>query len=59
MIEICHQFFNINDIKANVSKYELIKINNDKEELLIKGESITKTNSEEDTTTKEKYIKRK
>ncbi|PKC66904.1 hypothetical protein RhiirA1_459091 [Rhizophagus irregularis] len=27
MIKICHQFFEINDIKANVSKYELIKIN--------------------------------
>ncbi|EXX55428.1 hypothetical protein RirG_225510 [Rhizophagus irregularis DAOM 197198w] len=47
MIEICHQFFNINDIKANVSKYELIKINNDKEDLSIEGELITKTNSEE------------
>ncbi|PKY55306.1 hypothetical protein RhiirA4_427411 [Rhizophagus irregularis] len=47
MIEICHQFFNINDIKANVSKYELIKINNEKEDLIIEGESIKKTNSEE------------
>uniref|UniRef100_U9T174 Endonuclease/exonuclease/phosphatase domain-containing protein n=1 Tax=Rhizophagus irregularis (strain DAOM 181602 / DAOM 197198 / MUCL 43194) TaxID=747089 RepID=U9T174_RHIID len=46
MIEICHQFFNINDVKANVSKYELIKINNEKEDLIIEGEAI-KTNNEE------------
>ncbi|GET50874.1 hypothetical protein GLOIN_2v1790647 [Rhizophagus irregularis DAOM 181602=DAOM 197198] len=42
MIEICHQFFKINDIKANVSKYELIKINNTNEELFIEGKVIKK-----------------
>lgn len=47
MIEICHQFFKINDIKANVSKYELIKINNTNEELFIEGKVIKKVNSEE------------
>ncbi|GET00318.1 hypothetical protein GLOIN_2v1824527 [Rhizophagus clarus] len=48
MIEICHEFFEINDIKANVGKYELIKINNkENEDLFIKGEKITKVNHEE------------
>uniref|UniRef100_U9UA15 Reverse transcriptase domain-containing protein n=2 Tax=Rhizophagus irregularis TaxID=588596 RepID=U9UA15_RHIID len=43
MIEICHQFFKINDIKANISKYELIKINDkEKEDLIIEGEKISK-----------------
>ncbi|EXX68462.1 reverse transcriptase family protein [Rhizophagus irregularis DAOM 181602=DAOM 197198] len=51
LIEICHQFFKINDIKANVSKYELIKINNKVEDLIIEGEPITKVNNEEGTDT--------
>ncbi|PKB96285.1 hypothetical protein RhiirA5_435086 [Rhizophagus irregularis] len=44
MINICHEFFKINDIKANVSKYELIKINNKTEDLIIEGNKIEKVN---------------
>jgi hypothetical protein len=48
MINICHQFFKINDIKANISKYELIKINNkEKEDLIIESEKITRVNSDD------------
>ncbi|CAB4424719.1 unnamed protein product [Rhizophagus irregularis] len=47
MIDICHQFFNINDIKANVGKYELIKINSKEKALEIEGNEIKKMNSEE------------
>ncbi|CAB4439657.1 unnamed protein product [Rhizophagus irregularis] len=48
MIEVCHQFFRINDIKANITKYELIKINDkEKEDLIIEGEKIIKVNNEE------------
>ncbi|PKY33554.1 hypothetical protein RhiirB3_452538 [Rhizophagus irregularis] len=47
MIDTCHQFFNINDIKANVGKCELIKINSKEEELKIEGNTITKMNNEE------------
>ncbi|EXX68594.1 hypothetical protein RirG_103760 [Rhizophagus irregularis DAOM 197198w] len=43
MIKICHQFFEINDIKANVSKYELIKINYKKDKLIIEGKEIKKS----------------
>ncbi|GET54112.1 hypothetical protein GLOIN_2v1817843 [Rhizophagus irregularis DAOM 181602=DAOM 197198] len=46
MIDICHQFFRINDIKANILKYKLIKINNkEKKELIIENEKITRVNS--------------
>ncbi|GBB96288.1 hypothetical protein RclHR1_02720003 [Rhizophagus clarus] len=51
MIEICHEFFEINDIKANIKKYELIRINSseDKEnnELIINNEKIEKINNPE------------
>ncbi|GBC03184.1 hypothetical protein RclHR1_00500032 [Rhizophagus clarus] len=48
MIEICHEFFDINDIKANVKKYELIKINSKQDDdLIIENEKITKVNSDE------------
>ncbi|GET57596.1 hypothetical protein GLOIN_2v1790647 [Rhizophagus irregularis DAOM 181602=DAOM 197198] len=67
MIEICHQFFKINDIKANISKYELIKINDkEKEDLIIEGEKISKVNNEKaidileyssDTTIRKEFIK--
>ncbi|PKY51901.1 hypothetical protein RhiirA4_469210 [Rhizophagus irregularis] len=56
MIEICHEFFHINDIKANVSKYELIKINNKEEDLIIKGEKINKINNEEEIDTWEYFF---
>ncbi|EXX74870.1 hypothetical protein GLOIN_2v1824527 [Rhizophagus irregularis DAOM 181602=DAOM 197198] len=46
MINICHEFFKINDIKANVSKYEIIKINNKTEDLIIEGNKIEKVNNE-------------
>ncbi|PKK64962.1 hypothetical protein RhiirC2_853935 [Rhizophagus irregularis] len=45
MIKICHEFFKINDIKANIGKYELIKINNNQDNLVIKGEEVKKVNS--------------
>ncbi|PKK67196.1 hypothetical protein RhiirC2_783825 [Rhizophagus irregularis] len=44
MVRICHEFFQINDIKANVGKYELSK---DKD-LEIDGTKIEKMNHEED-----------
>jgi hypothetical protein len=45
LVEICHEFFEINDIKANVNKYELIRVNS-KDELEINGTKITKVNDE-------------
>ncbi|GBC00335.1 hypothetical protein RclHR1_38140001, partial [Rhizophagus clarus] len=51
MIEICHEFFEINDIKANIKKYELIRINgskdNENNELIINNEKIEKVNNPE------------
>jgi hypothetical protein len=48
MVDICHEFFKINDIKANIGKYELIKINDRKNDTLIinniKVEKVNKTN---------------
>ncbi|GES91125.1 hypothetical protein GLOIN_2v1827388 [Rhizophagus clarus] len=52
MIEICHEFFEINDIKANIKKYELIRINssedNENNELIINNEKIEKVNNPEE-----------
>jgi hypothetical protein len=46
MVNICHEFFNINDIKANIGKYELIKINDKKNETLIINDiEINKVNN--------------
>ena len=42
MIKICHEFFDINDIQANVKKYELIKINKPDEDLIINENKILK-----------------
>ncbi|GES83915.1 Down syndrome cell adhesion molecule-like protein Dscam2 [Rhizophagus clarus] len=51
IIEICHEFFEINDIKANIKKYELIRINSSKEsennDLIINNEKIEKVNNPE------------
>lgn len=35
MIIICHEFFHINDIQANINKYEVLKINSQEESLSI------------------------
>ncbi|PKK40804.1 hypothetical protein RhiirC2_805314 [Rhizophagus irregularis] len=35
MLDICHSFYDVNDIKANPKKYEVIKINNFENEQLI------------------------
>lgn len=45
MIKIRHEFFKINDIKANIGKYKLIKINNNQDNLVIEGEEVKKVNS--------------
>ncbi|PKY52260.1 hypothetical protein RhiirA4_469785 [Rhizophagus irregularis] len=48
LISTCHSFFKINNIQANVQKYELIKINaKEKEDLNIEGVKIKKVNDEE------------
>src|SRR5256886_9661630 len=47
MIKICHEFFDINDIQANVKKYELIKINKPDEDLIINENKITNVNNAE------------
>ncbi|EXX69182.1 hypothetical protein RirG_098320 [Rhizophagus irregularis DAOM 197198w] len=45
---MCHSFFKINNIQANIQKYELIKINaKEKEDLNIEGVKIKKVNDEE------------
>ncbi|GES87658.1 hypothetical protein GLOIN_2v1824527 [Rhizophagus clarus] len=60
MIEICHEFFEINDIKANIKKYELIRINgsedNENNELIINNEKIEKVNNPEGNRFLEKQI---
>jgi hypothetical protein len=46
MVKICHEFFNINEIKANIGKYELIKINDkENEDLIIDNTKIEKVNN--------------
>ncbi|GES91180.1 hypothetical protein GLOIN_2v1771092 [Rhizophagus clarus] len=51
MTEICHKFFEINNIKANIKKYELIRINSSEEsknnDLIINNEKIEKVNNPE------------
>ncbi|GBC28561.2 hypothetical protein GLOIN_2v1817843 [Rhizophagus irregularis DAOM 181602=DAOM 197198] len=48
LISMCHSFFKINNIQANIQKYELIKINaKEKEDLNIEGVKIKKVNDEE------------
>lgn len=46
MLEICHSFYKLNDIKANPKKYEIIRIN-DKEnrDMIIEDQKIDKINS--------------
>ncbi|GBC20468.2 Down syndrome cell adhesion molecule-like protein Dscam2 [Rhizophagus irregularis DAOM 181602=DAOM 197198] len=46
MLEICHSFYRLNDIKANPKKYEIIRINNvEKRDMIIEGQKIEKINS--------------
>lgn len=47
MVTICHEFFQINEIKANIGKYELIKINSQEENLSIEGKIVEKMNNNE------------
>lgn len=48
MLEICHSFYKLNDIKANPKKYEVIKINDkEKKDLIIDDLTIKKMNSKE------------
>lgn len=48
MLSTCHSFYLTNDIKANVKKYEIIKINSKKEDdIKIDNNKITKVNSKE------------
>src|SRR5947207_15395073 len=47
MIKICHEFFDLNDIQANIKKYELIKINKENEDLIINNNKIDKVNNAE------------
>src|SRR3954470_24894736 len=44
MLQICTDFFKLNDIKVNIKKYELVKINNAEKELIIKNQIINKFN---------------
>ncbi|GET67253.1 hypothetical protein GLOIN_2v1824527 [Rhizophagus irregularis DAOM 181602=DAOM 197198] len=46
MLEICHSFYEMNDIKANPKKYEVIRINdNENKQLIINNTVILKMNS--------------
>ncbi|PKY33618.1 hypothetical protein RhiirB3_452668 [Rhizophagus irregularis] len=47
LISMCHSFFKINNIQANIQKYELIKINAKEKDLNIEGVKIKKVNDEE------------
>jgi hypothetical protein len=44
MLQICKDFYIMNDIKANPKKYELIKINSTEKELIIDQQLIEKVN---------------
>ncbi|EXX52786.1 hypothetical protein RirG_001260 [Rhizophagus irregularis DAOM 197198w] len=45
MLEVCHSFYKMNDVKANPNKYEIIKINNKEErDVMIEGNVIKKCN---------------
>ncbi|RGB21467.1 hypothetical protein C1646_787641, partial [Rhizophagus diaphanus] len=46
MLDICHSFYRVNDIKANPNKYEIIRINDvEKKSITINNIEIAKINS--------------
>lgn len=45
MLEICHSFYKCTDIKANIKKYEVIKINSNEKTITINEDKIEKINN--------------
>lgn len=55
LINVCHDFFGINDIQANIKKYELLKINSKEDMNNVDGNSRY-LGFYLDMTTRKKYI---